>query len=170
MIKTWKGISPTIDGSAFIEASSQIIGDVHIGAESGVWFNATVRGDVNYIRIGARTNIQDGSVLHVTAKTHPLVLGDDITVGHNVTLHGCRIEGPALIGMGAIVMDGAHLEPNVIIAAGTLVTEGTRVCSGALVMGSPGKVKRNLTEDEIGWLKKSANNYVRYRLDYMVPQ
>ncbi len=168
MIKKWKGIEPVIDPTVFVEESGQVIGDVTIGAESGIWHNAVVRGDVNYIRIGARTNIQDNSVLHVTHEpSHPLILGDDITVGHNVTLHGCVIEGPALIGMGAIVMDGAVLKPNVIVGAGALVSEHTIVEPGTLIMGIPAKPKRKLTEDEIAWLKVSANNYVEYRLDYM---
>lgn len=167
MIKSYKGIHPDIDSSAFIDQSAQVIGDVKIGEESSVWFNATIRGDVNYIHIGARTNIQDGSVLHVTKDTHPLLLGDDITIGHCVTLHGCHIEGPALIGIGAIILDGAHIEPNVMVAAGALVTEGMRVKSGTLVMGAPAKPKRPLTPEELEWLKKSALNYVGYRLDYI---
>ncbi|HEB72552.1 MAG TPA: gamma carbonic anhydrase family protein [Nitrospirae bacterium] len=167
MIKSFKGMRPDINASAFVDESARIIGDVKIGPESSVWFNATVRGDVNYIRIGARTNVQDGSVLHVTRYTHPLVLGDDITVGHCVTLHGCHIEGPALIGIGAIVLDGAHIESNVVVAAGALVTEGMLVKSGTLLMGAPAKPKRALTDKEALWLKESALNYVEYRLDYM---
>jgi carbonic anhydrase/acetyltransferase-like protein (isoleucine patch superfamily) len=167
MIKTWKGITPKIDESAWIEDSAQVIGSVTIAAESSVWFNTVIRGDVNYIKIGERTNIQDGSVLHVTVDLHPLVLGNDITVGHSVTLHGCEIEGPALIGMGATVMDGAKLAPNVIVAAGSLVTEGTEVEEGWMVMGSPAKPKRKLTDEERAWLLKSSDNYVNYRLDYM---
>ena len=167
MLIDWKGISPKVAPSAFIEDSARVIGDVEIGEESSVWFHVTIRGDVNYIRIGDRTNIQDGAVLHVTLKTHPLILGDDITVGHNATLHGCVIKGPALIGMGAIVMDGAILEPDVIVAAGALVPEGMRVPSGSLLVGMPAKVKRAITNEERQWLKKSAMNYVKYRLDYM---
>ena len=168
MIKTWKNISPRVDPSAFIEQSAQVIGDVTIGAESSVWHNAVIRGDVNYIKIGNRTNVQDGSVLHVTGKpSYPLIIGDDVTIGHSVTLHGCVIEGPALIGMGAIVMDGARLKPNVIVAAGAVVSERTTVEEGFLVMGVPAKPKRALTTDELEWLKRSSGNYVEYRLDYM---
>lgn len=167
MIRGYKNVYPKIDPSAFVEESAQVIGDVKIGAESSVWFNTVVRGDVNYIRIGARTNVQDGSILHVTRNTHPLILGDDVTVGHGVTLHGCVIEGPALIGIGAIILDGAHLEPNVIVAAGSLVTEGARISSSTLVMGAPARPKKELTGDQAAWLKRSAGNYVRYRLDYM---
>jgi len=167
MIRPWKGIHPRIDPTAFVEQSAQVIGDVTMGAESSTWFNTTIRGDVNYIRIGARTNIQDGSVLHVTRETHPLIIGDDVTVGHSVTLHGCVIEGPALIGMGAIILDGAALEPYVFVAAGALVPEGMRVPSGSLVMGMPAKVKRPLLDKEMTRIDRSAASYVAYRLDYM---
>ena len=167
MIRPWRGIDPKIHPTAFVESSAQVIGDVVMGAESSAWFNTTIRGDVNYIRIGERTNIQDGSVLHVTRDTHPLIIGDEVTVGHSVTLHGCIIEGPALIGMGAIVLDGALLEPYVFLAAGALVPEGMRVPSGSLVMGMPAKVKRPLTQEERARIDKSAASYVAYRLDYM---
>ncbi len=168
MLKSWKGIAPKIAPGAFIEDSAQVIGDVTIGKEASVWFNCTIRGDVNHIKIGDRTNIQDGSVLHVNrTPSHPLIIGDDVTVAHSVTLHGCVIEGPALIGMGAIVMDGAVIGPNVIVAAGSLVVEGAKIRPGTVVMGSPARPKRQLTEDEIAWLKVLANSYVKYRLDYM---
>lgn len=168
MLKSWKGITPNVAPGAFIEDSAQVIGDVTVGREASVWFNCTIRGDVNYIKIGDRTNIQDGSVLHVNrTPSHPLVIGDDVTVAHSVTLHGCVIEGPALIGMGAIVMDGAVIGPNVIVAAGALVVEGTNIPPRTLVMGSPARSKRELKENEIAWLKVLANSYVKYRLDYM---
>ncbi|MGK7345943.1 MAG: gamma carbonic anhydrase family protein [Candidatus Nitrospinota bacterium M3_3B_026] len=168
MIKPWKDKTPKVDPTAFVDESAKVIGDVAIGAESSVWFNAVARGDVNYIRIGARTNIQDGAVLHVTGTpSYPLILGDDVTVGHSVTLHGCVIEGPALIGMGAIVMDGAVLKPDVIVAAGAVVAEGTVVEEGWLVMGVPARPKRRLTDEERSWIARSARNYVEYRLDYM---
>lgn len=168
MIRNWKNKSPQIDPSAFVEESAQVIGDVTIGAESSIWFNTTIRGDVNYITIGKRTSIQDGSVLHVTkSPSWPLIIGDNITVGHSVTLHGCTIEGPALIGMGATVMDGAILKPNVVIAAGALVPEGMVVEENTLLMGMPAKPKRKLTDKEVEWLQVSAQNYVDYRLDYM---
>ena len=168
MIRSWKNKNPKIDPSVFIEESAQVIGNVTIGAESSIWFNTTIRGDVNYITIGKRTSIQDGSVLHVTKEpSWPLIIGDNITVGHSVTLHGCTIEGPALIGMGAIVLDGAILKPNVVVAAGALVAEGTVVQENTLVMGMPAKPRRNLTDKEVEWLQVSAQNYVDYRLDYM---
>ncbi|MBI4827920.1 MAG: gamma carbonic anhydrase family protein [Nitrospinae bacterium] len=167
MIRPWRGIWPKVDSTAHIEQSAQVIGDVTVGPESSLWFNVVARGDVHYIRIGARSNVQDGSVLHVTHDTWPLEIGDEVTVGHSVTLHGCVIEGPALIGMGAVILDGARLAPNVIVAAGSLVPERSHVPPNSLVMGLPAKVKRELTEKEIASLKVSADNYVRYRLDYM---
>jgi carbonic anhydrase/acetyltransferase-like protein (isoleucine patch superfamily) len=161
---------PTVDSTAYVEESAQIIGDVAIGPESSIWHGAIVRGDVCYIRIGARTNVQDNTVIHVTkTPPTPTIIGDEVTVGHNVTLHGCVIEGPALIGMGAIVMDGATLKPNVIVAAGALVPEGMTVEPGTLVMGVPAKVKRRLTDGELDHLRRSAANYVDYRLDYQSP-
>lgn len=170
MIRKFRDKTPQIDQSAYIDESARIIGDVVIGKESSVWPNVVIRGDVNHIRIGERTNIQDGTVVHVTkTPPTPTILGDDITVGHNVTLHGCRIDGPALIGMGATIMDNAHLAPNVMIGAGALVSEGTQVEEGWLMLGLPAKPKRKLTAAEIAFLKESADNYVEYRLDYMEP-
>jgi len=160
MIHPFKEISPKIDDSAFVVESAQIIGDVVIGEESSVWFNAVIRGDVNHIRIGNYTNIQDGCVLHVARKTHPLIVGDEVTVGHNVTLHACTIGSRCLIGMGAVVMDGAEIGEHSIVGAGALVTPGTKIPPGSLVLGSPAKVKRELTEDEKRGIRESAANYV----------
>lgn len=160
MIHPFKENSPKIDGSAFVVESAQIIGDVVIGEESSVWFNAVIRGDVNHIQIGNYTNIQDGCVLHVARKTHPLIVGDEVTVGHNVTLHACTIGSRCLIGMGAIVMDGAEIGEHSIVGAGALVTPGTKIPPGSLVLGSPAKVKRELTEDEKRGIRESAANYV----------
>ena len=167
MLKPYRGVLPTITSSAFIEDTAVVIGDVHIDSESSVWFNSVVRGDVHYIRIGHRTNIQDLSLLHVTHDTHPLEIGDDVTVGHNVVLHGCTIRNRVLVGMGSIVMDGAIIEENCIIGAGSLVTEGTVIPSGSLARGSPARVKRPLNPKELAWIKESAQNYVRYARQYM---
>jgi len=166
VIRRYKEISPKIDTSAFIEESAQIIGDVEIGRDSSVWFNAVVRGDVNFIRIGERTNIQDGCVLHVTKGTHPLTLGNDITVGHAVTLHGCTIRDRCLIGMGAIVLDGADVGEDSIIGAGALVKEGMKVEPGTLVVGVPARVARKLNDEEKARIKRSAVNYINYSADY----
>ena len=168
MLRIYKGITPTIAADAYIDESAQVIGDVHIGDESSVWMNAVVRGDVNVIRIGRRTNIQDGTIVHVMREpSHPTVLGDDITVGHGAVVHGCTIEDACLIGMGAILLNGSHVGSGSIVAAGTLVPEGCVIPPRSLVMGSPGKVKRAITDGEYAFILESAQNYVRYRLDYL---
>lgn len=143
-----------------------IIGDVVIGEEASVWPRTVIRGDVHYIRIGARTNIQDGCVLHVMKDEWPLVLGDEVTVGHSVTLHGCTIESRVLVGMGGIILNGAVIGANSIIAAGTLVTERTVIPAGSLVMGSPGKVRRELTQEDWESIGKYAERYSGYREIY----
>ena len=160
MIHAFKETMPKIDDSALVMESAQIIGDVVIGEESSVWFNAVIRGDVNQIRIGNYTNIQDGCVLHVARKTHPLIVGDEVTIGHNVILHACTIGSRCLIGMGAIVMDGAEIGEHSIVGAGSLVTPGTKIPPRSLVLGSPAKVKRELTEAEMRGIRESAANYV----------
>ncbi len=167
MVRPYKGIHPTIDPSAFVDETAQIIGDVEIGPDSSVWMNCIVRGDVNIIRIGRRTNLQDGTVVHVMRDTHATRLGDEVTVGHGVILHGCVIEERCLIGMGAILLNGATIGHDSIIAAGALVTEETRVPPRSLVMGSPAKVRRELTAAEIASIRDYAERYVGYRLDYM---
>ena len=168
MIRDFKGLSPTIAPGAYIDASAQIIGDVHIGDESSVWMSAVVRGDVNHIRLGRRTNIQDGVVVHVMRKpSHPTILGDDITVGHGAVVHGCTVENACLIGMGAILLNGVHVGHGSIVAAGTLLPEGCVIPPRSLVMGSPGKVRRAVTDDEYAFIRESAENYVRYRLEYL---
>jgi gamma-carbonic anhydrase len=166
MIRPFRGVHPRIDPTAFIEESAQVIGDVVIGEESSVWFNAVVRGDVFYIRIGNRTNIQDGTVIHVTNGTYETVLEDEVTVGHNVTLHGCVIERGCLIGMGSIVMDNVRIGAQSIVAAGALVSPGTHVPPRSLVMGVPAKVKRPLTDEEVTNLDHYWQNYVEYTRQY----
>ncbi len=162
MIRPFRGVQPQIHPTAFIEESAHVIGDVYIGEESSVWFNAVVRGDVYYIRIGHRTNIQDGTVVHVTNGTHPTILEDEVTVGHNVTLHGCHIERGCLIGMGSIVMDDVRIGAESIVAAGALVSPGTKVPPRSLVIGVPAKVKRPLTDEEVAGLAHYWQNYVEY--------
>ncbi len=166
LLLTYKGISPRLHQTVFTVETAQIIGDVEIGEDSSVWFNAVVRGDVNYITIGKRTNVQDNSVLHVTHDTHPLIIGDDVTIGHSVTLHGCTIKGRSLIGMGAVILDGAVVEEDTVLGAGALVTENMVVPSGSLVVGVPGKVRRELTSEERGELLQSARNYIEYSNAY----
>jgi len=160
MLLVFQNKMPRIDSSAYIVESAAVIGDVVIGAESSIWFNAVIRGDVNYIRIGKRTNIQDGCVLHVAREKYPLTIGNEVTVGHNTTLHACTIESRCLIGMGATVMDGSTIGENCIVGAGSLVTPSTTIQPGSLVIGAPAKVKRQLTENEIHSILDSADHYV----------
>ena len=166
MLRSYRSVYPTVHPSAFVDASAQIIGDVLLGAESSVWMNVVVRGDVNYVRIGARTNIQDLTLVHVMHDTNPTMIGDDVTVGHSAVVHGCTIEDRCLIGMGAILLNGCRIGTGSIIAAGALVTEGSIVPPGSMVMGLPGKVRRPLTPEEGASIKWYADNYVRYRLDF----
>ena len=168
MIRPFRGVRPTIAPSAYVDESAQVIGDVVIGDESSVWMNAVVRGDVNTIRIGRRTNLQDGTIVHVMREpSHPTVVGDEVTVGHGVILHGCTVADRCLIGMGAILLNGSSVGADCIVAAGTLLTEGAAVPPRSLVMGSPGKVRRALTDGEVAFIRDSAANYVGYRLDYL---
>jgi len=167
MLRIFRNHAPKVAPSAYVDDSAQVIGDVVIGEESSVWMNAVVRGDVNHIRIGNRTNIQDGTVVHVMRDPpHPTVVGDDVTVGHGVVLHGCTVANRCLIGMGAILLNGSSVGEDCIVAAGTLLPEGMAVPERSLVMGSPGRVRRALTDDEIAFILQSAQNYVTYRLDY----
>ncbi|RNC66306.1 MAG: gamma carbonic anhydrase family protein [Desulfuromonadales bacterium] len=173
MIRSFQGMQPRIAPSAFIAETAVIVGDVAIGAESSIWYNVVARGDVNFIRIGDRSNIQDLSMLHVTHRKHaddpgaPLVIGDDVTVGHSVTLHGCTIENGAFIGMQAIVMDRVVVGAGALVGARSLVTEGTIIPPHTLWVGAPAKYKRELNADEIAWLKRSAGNYVKYSREYL---
>lgn len=166
MIKPYKGIWPRIDESVYMDESAIVIGDVEIGARSSLWCNAVVRGDVHYIRIGERTNVQDNSVLHVTKDTYPLVIGDDITIGHSVTLHGCTVRDRCLIGMGAVILDNAEIGEDSLVAAGALVTEGMKVPPGSLLMGVPAKVVRETTAEEKARILRSAGNYIGYSDNY----
>jgi carbonic anhydrase/acetyltransferase-like protein (isoleucine patch superfamily) len=165
-IRHYKGKWPRIAASGYIDPAAVIIGDVTIGEQGSVWPGTVIRGDVHYIRIGARTNIQDGCVLHVMKDEWPLILGDDVTVGHSVTLHGCTIESKVLIGMGCIILNGAVIGSNSIIAAGTLITEKTAIPPGSLVMGSPGKVKRELSHADRDSIAAYAERYSGYREVY----
>jgi len=167
MITTFNGVEPRIHPTSFIANDATVIGDVEIGVDASVWFGSVVRGDVNYIRIGARTNIQDMTVIHVSSKTHPTILEDEITVGHRVTLHGCYVERGSLIGIGAILLDGVRVGSQSLVAAGSLLTPGTEIPPRSLVMGAPAKVKRELTEDEIAGLDRSWRNYVELKQRYM---
>ena len=168
MLRPFKSAYPQVDSSAFVDDSAQVIGDVSIGAESSVWMNAVLRGDVNAIRIGRQTSIQDGTVVHVNhTPSHPTVVGDQVTVGHGVILHGCTVEDRCLIGMGAILLNGCRIGSDSIVAAGSLVPERVTIPPRSLVMGSPARVKRTLTDEEVASIVTSAESYVRYRLEYL---
>jgi gamma-carbonic anhydrase len=167
MLRTYRNIVPTVDRTAYVDESAQVVGDVIIGAESSVWMNVVVRGDVHHIRIGRRSNVQDLTMVHVMRDTHPTLIGDEVTIGHSVVVHGCTIEDRCLIGMGAILLNGCRIGSDSIVAAGTLVPEGTVIPPGSLVMGTPAKVRRPLTDEEKASILGYAENYVRYRLDYM---
>jgi gamma-carbonic anhydrase len=166
LIRTYRGRAPQVAASAYIDEAATVIGDVVIGEDSSVWPGVVIRGDVHCIRIGARTNVQDGSVLHVMRDEHPLVLGDNVTIGHGVVLHGCTIESRCLIGMGSIILNGAKIGAGSIVAAGTLVTEGTVVPPGSLFMGHPGKLRRMLTPEDQKSINDYAQRYVEYAKTY----
>ena len=158
---------PAVDSTAYLDESAQIIGDVTIGAESSVWMNVVVRGDVHRITIGRRSNLQDGTIVHVMRGTHPTAIGDEVTIGHGAIVHGCTIGDRVLIGMGAILLNGVDVGEDSIVAAGTLLAEETRIPPRSLVMGSPGKIRRSLTDPEVASIRDYADRYVGYRLDYM---
>ncbi len=166
MIRSYRSRTPQIAATAYVDDAAVVIGDVTIGELSSVWPCVVIRGDVHYIRIGARTNIQDGSVLHVMKDEFPLILGDSVTVGHGVVLHGCTIESRCLIGMGSIILNGAKIGAGTIVAAGTLVPEGTVVPPGSLFMGHPGKFRRALTAADQESIDLYAAHYVEYKETY----
>ncbi|MGX9419270.1 gamma carbonic anhydrase family protein [Vibrio sp. RC27] len=172
-LRSYKGISPQVGNNVYIDSSSVLVGDVRIGDDSSIWPIVAARGDVNYIEIGQRTSIQDGTVLHVTHKNtdnpegYPLIIGNDVTVGHKVMLHGCVIGDRVLVGMGAIVLDGVVVESEVMIGAGSLVPPNKKLESGYLYVGSPVKQIRPLKASEIAFLQKSADNYVATKNNYL---
>jgi carbonic anhydrase/acetyltransferase-like protein (isoleucine patch superfamily) len=161
MIRSFRGAVPRIAASAYVDHSAQVIGNVTIGERASIWPNATLRGDMNAISIGEETNIQDNSVLHVDAPDHPLVIGNRVTAGHSVVLHGCTIEDDALIGIGAIILNGARIGSGSIVAAGTLVVEGAQIPPNSMVMGVPGKIRREVTEEERERFRANAQRYVK---------
>lgn len=160
MIKPFQNIEPKIHESAFIAENAVIIGDVEIGEQASIWYNCVLRGDVNFIRIGARSNIQDGTIIHVSRHDFPTVIEEEVTVGHSATIHGCHIEKGSLIGIGAIILDGARIGKNSLIAAGSLVTPNTIIPERSFVLGSPARVKRKLSDEEIENIQRFWQNYV----------
>lgn len=161
-----RGLTPEIADEVFVAEGAKIIGDVRIGIKSSIWFNTTLRGDVMPIIIGAESNIQDGSTLHGTFGKYACVVGNRVTIGHNVILHGCKIGNGSLIGMGSIIMDGAEIGDGCIVGAGSLVTEGKKFPPRSLIMGRPAVFKRTLNEDELKSLEQSADNYLLYKTWY----
>jgi carbonic anhydrase/acetyltransferase-like protein (isoleucine patch superfamily) len=167
MIRNFKGFTPTISASCYVDPSAQIIGDVILGEQSSVWMNAVVRGDVNSIRIGARSNIQDCAVLHGMRHLYPVIVGEMVTIGHNATVHGCVIEDAVLIGMGAIILNNARIGEGSIIAAGAVIPEGANIPSRSLVAGVPGKVRRELGDKDREMILAYATNYLDYVASYL---
>ncbi|MGM0546714.1 MAG: gamma carbonic anhydrase family protein [Bacteroidota bacterium] len=167
MVYAFLNKEPDFPDSVFVAPSADLIGDVSIGEESSVWFNVTIRGDVNWIEIGDRSNIQDNTCIHVMNQTGPTKIGDEVTVGHNAMIHGCTIHDRVLVGIHATVLDEAIIESDVIVAAGSLVPPGKRLESGYMYMGTPVEKKRKLTDDEITSIKEHSDNYVKYARAYM---
>ena len=170
LILPYKGILPRIHPSAFIADGAVIIGDVEIGEESAVWFNCVIRGDVNEIRIGARTNVQDGSVIHVTRGGHGTYIGSGITIGHNAVIHACTLEDNSFVGMGTTLLDGSVIESNAMLAAGAVLTPGKRIPSGELWGGNPAKKLRDLSPKDQAFFPISAQGYVDLAKDYLANQ
>jgi carbonic anhydrase/acetyltransferase-like protein (isoleucine patch superfamily) len=166
MIRSYRGVTPRIADSAYIDPSAQIIGDVVIGERTSVWPNVAIRGDVNYIRVGDETSIQDNSVLHVDHMVFPCIVGNRVTVGHSVVLHGCEVEDDALIGIGAIVLNGAKIRQGAVVAAGALVPEGMEVPANMVAMGAPARLKREVTPEEKERFRKNCINYVKITAIY----
>ncbi len=167
IIRSYKGIEPRIADGVFLAETAAVIGDVHIGERTSLWYGAVARGDVYHIRIGAECSIQDNTVIHVTSGQHPTLVGDRVTVGHSVVLHGCTVEEHCIIGMGAVVMDRARIGARCIVGAGALVTPGTDIPAGHLVIGSPARPKRKLTDNEMAWIESSADHYVELAATYL---
>jgi carbonic anhydrase/acetyltransferase-like protein (isoleucine patch superfamily) len=170
IIRSFSGKTPVLGEQCFVAETAVIIGDVEVGARSSVWYGVVLRGDVHHIRIGEEVSVQDNTVVHVTSGRHPTIVGDRVTIGHSVVLHGCTVSDECLIGMGAIIMDRAVIGKNCVVGAGALVTPGTEIPEGHLALGSPAKVSRPLTEEELRWVSSSAKHYVDLSARYLAEQ
>lgn len=170
MIRPYRGVMPRIADSAYIDCSAQVIGDVIIGERSSVWLNVAIRGDVNYIRVGDETSIQDNCVLHVDHDIFPCIVGNRVTVGHSVVLHGCEVADDALIGIGAVILNGAKIGSGAVIAAGALVPEGMEIPANMLAMGTPAKVRREVSAEEQRRFRRNCENYVKITAIYKEEQ
>ncbi len=166
VILPWKGVWPTIAADAFIAPNATIIGDVHIGSKASIWFNVVLRADVSYIRVGDRSNIQDGTIVHVSSKNGPTLIGNDVLIGHNAIIHGCTLEDGSFVGMGATAMDHALVESSAMLAAGALLAPNKRVPKGQLWGGSPARFMRTLSDDEITAMSKGTAGYVTLGEEY----
>jgi carbonic anhydrase/acetyltransferase-like protein (isoleucine patch superfamily) len=167
LIRAYQGKEPRFGERVFVAENAVVIGDVELGDDASIWYGTVVRGDVFHIRIGARTNIQDHCVLHVTTDTWPTIVGEEVTIGHGVIAHGCTIERRSLIGIGSRILDGAVIGEESIVAAGSIVTPRTKIPPRSLVMGTPGRVMRSVTAEEIEHLAQSSRNYVEYKNQYL---
>lgn len=165
MIYDYKGTLPTIHESCFVADDAAIVGRVTLGENTNVWFGTVIRADDNYVEIGKNTNVQDNTTIHI-AKDYPTIIGDNVTIGHGAIVHACTLGNNVLVGMGAIILNGAVIEDNVIIAAGSVVAPGKHIPSGVMVMGTPGKVVKELTQEQIDYFETSADNYVALANDY----
>jgi carbonic anhydrase/acetyltransferase-like protein (isoleucine patch superfamily) len=167
MLRSFQGKHPVVPASCYVDASAQVIGDVKLGEQSSVWMNAVIRGDVNSIRIGPRSNVQDGAVLHGMRHLYPVVVGEMVTIGHNATVHGCTLEDAVLIGIGAVVLNDAHIGEGSIVAAGAVIPEHTIIPPNSLVAGVPGKVRRTLGDADREMILMYARNYLDYTKVYL---
>ena len=167
IVRAYEGKEPRLGARVFVAENAAIIGDVEIGDDCSIWYSATIRGDVNAIHIGSRTNVQDNCTIHVTHRTWPTIVGEDVTIGHGAIVHGCTVHRGALIGMGSRVLDGAVVGESALVGAGALVPEGMHVPPRTLVVGVPARVKRPLTEDELAHLEQSWKNYIEYKEKYL---
>ena len=167
MLRPFYGISPIVPASAYVDPSAQVLGDVVLGDHSSIWMNAVVRGDVHHIRIGKNSNVQDCAVLHGMRGLYPVLIGDGCTIGHNATVHGCILENDVLIGMGAIVLNGAHIGTGSIIAAGALIPEHTHIPPNSLVTGVPGRIRRPTTPADLDLIRTITTNYLDYTQTYL---
>ncbi len=170
IIRSFANKTPVIGEGCFLAETAVVIGDVEVGARSSVWYGVVLRGDVHHIRIGEEVSVQDNTVVHVTSGKHPTIVGDRVTIGHSVVLHGCTVGDETLIGMGAIIMDRAVIGRNCVVGAGALVTPGTEIPEGHLALGSPAKVSRPLTDEELRWVSTSAKHYVDLAQRYLAEE
>lgn len=167
MIRSYQGISPTVPSSCYVDASAQVIGDVVLGEQASIWMNAVVRGDVNSIRIGAKSNVQDCAVLHGMRNLYPVIVGEMVTIGHNATVHGCVLEDAVLVGIGATILNNARVGEGSIIAAGAVIPEQMVIPPNSLVAGVPGKIRRTLGDEDRKMILKYAQNYLDYTAIYL---